>query len=67
MSIIKKYSAGILVTIVLAITANFISGLVPYKLISGSVFALFIRTNVNHPTLKWTKKLFLVFWSILFT
>lgn len=47
MSLIKKFSPGILFTIALAILANAVSGLVPMGLISGSVFALLIGMLLN--------------------
>ncbi|MEG1872586.1 MAG: putative sulfate exporter family transporter, partial [Ruthenibacterium sp.] len=47
MKIIKKYSAGILLAALLAILANKISGFIPYKLISGGVFALLLGMLLN--------------------
>ncbi len=43
----KSYLAGILLTVLLAITANQISGWVPNGIISGSVFALLIGMALN--------------------
>lgn len=51
MQAIKKYAPGILLTVILAGLAIFISGFVPYHLISGSVFALLIGMAL-HPILK---------------
>ncbi|MEG2769397.1 MAG: YeiH family protein [Oscillospiraceae bacterium] len=47
MKIIKKYGAGILIAAVLAVLANILSGFVPYKLISGGVFALLLGMLLN--------------------
>jgi len=43
----RKYFIGILITIVLAIVSQYVSGLIPYHLISGSVFALLIGMSLN--------------------
>lgn len=47
MSNVKKYPAGILLTVLLAIVAVIISGFIPMHLISGSVFALIIGMLLN--------------------
>src|SRR5690554_6892418 len=47
MEFIKKYSAGILFTIILAIISNFLSGLVPQNVIGAGVFALLIGMALN--------------------
>ena len=47
MNTIAKLIPGIVVTILLAMVATFISGFVPYHLISGSVFALLIGMLLN--------------------
>ncbi len=47
MTLIKKYLPGILITVVLALISKFISGFIPYGLISGSVFALLIGMMLN--------------------
>ncbi len=47
MTLIKKYLPGILITVVLALISKFISGFIPYGLISGSVFALLIGMLLN--------------------
>ena len=43
----KKYIAGILFTVILAVVSMLISKLIPYGLISGSVFALLIGMTLN--------------------
>lgn len=55
MNLIKKYSLGIVITVVLALVANFISGFVPLNLISGSVFALLIGMLL-HPFVAQVKE-----------
>lgn len=47
MNTITKLIPGIVVTILLAVVAIFISGFIPYHLISGSVFALLIGMLLN--------------------
>ncbi|MEG0616640.1 MAG: putative sulfate exporter family transporter [Oscillospiraceae bacterium] len=47
MKLIKKYTAGIILTAILAAAANIISGFIPYKLISAGVFALLIGMLLN--------------------
>ena len=47
MNFIKKYSAGILLTIILSYIAIFISGLVPGNLISAGVFSLLLGMVIN--------------------
>ena len=47
MNTITKLIPGIVVTILLAMVAIFISGFIPYHLISGSVFALLIGMLLN--------------------
>ncbi len=47
MKLIQKYGAGLALTIVLAFVANYISGFIPYHLISGGVFALLIGMLLN--------------------
>lgn len=44
---IKKYLAGFAITIVIAVIAILLSSFVPYKLISGGVFALLIGMVLN--------------------
>lgn len=43
----KKFGAGIFITVLLAFAAEFISGFVPHHLISGGVFALLIGMLLN--------------------
>lgn len=47
MKFFKKYSAGVALTIVLSIVAVFISGFIPYHLISAGVFALLLGMLLN--------------------
>lgn len=47
MNFIKKYSAGILLTIILSYVAIFISGLIPGNLISAGVFSLLLGMVIN--------------------
>lgn len=47
MEFIKKYSAGILFTVLLAIISNFLSGLLPHNIIGAGVFALLIGMLLN--------------------
>ncbi|MCQ4924268.1 putative sulfate exporter family transporter [Tissierella carlieri] len=47
MKIIKKYSAGILLTVILAYVSMFISDLIPGKLISAGVFSLLLGMAIN--------------------
>lgn len=47
MNFIKKYSAGILLTIILSYVAIFISGLIPENLISAGVFSLILGMVIN--------------------
>lgn len=47
MNITKKYAPGILLAIVLAMLASYISGFIPYHLISAGVFALLIGMALN--------------------
>lgn len=47
MRFIEKYLIGIFITVILAVVSNFLSGLIPYKLISGGVFALLIGMALN--------------------
>ncbi|MEG2584238.1 MAG: putative sulfate exporter family transporter [Oscillospiraceae bacterium] len=47
MNLLKKYGGGILLTVILGFVAVFISGFIPYKLISASVFALLIGMALN--------------------
>lgn len=47
MRFIEKYLIGIFTTVILAVVSNFLSGLIPYKLISGGVFALLIGMALN--------------------
>lgn len=44
---IQKYSYGVILTIILAIVARWISDFIPYHLISGSVFALLLGMILN--------------------
>ncbi len=53
MKTIKTYSAGLVLTILLAIIAKCISNIIPYNLISGSVFALIIGMALNPLILKY--------------
>jgi len=46
-NLIKKYSAGILLTIILSYISIFISGLVPQNLISAGVFSLLLGMIIN--------------------
>ena len=54
MNTITKLIPGIVVTILLATVAIFISGFVPYHLISGSVFALLIGMLLNPIVTKYS-------------
>lgn len=47
MNFIKKYSAGILLTVILSYVAIFISGLIPGNLISAGVFSLLLGMVIN--------------------
>ncbi len=47
MNLLKKYSVGFLITVVLAAISIFISNFIPFHLISGGVFALLIGMLVN--------------------
>lgn len=47
MNFIKKYCSGIILTVVLAIIAIYISGFIPHHLISAGVFALLIGMFLN--------------------
>lgn len=47
MNFIKKYSAGILLTVILSYVAIFISGLIPGNLISAGVFSLLLGMIIN--------------------
>lgn len=47
MGLIKKYGAGFVLTVLLGFIANYISGFIPYHLISGGVFALIIGMLLN--------------------
>ncbi len=47
MELIKKYGAGLALAAILAFVANYISGFIPYHLISGGVFALIIGMLLN--------------------
>ncbi|NLM13869.1 MAG: YeiH family putative sulfate export transporter [Epulopiscium sp.] len=47
MTFLKNYTGGILFTIVLAVFSTFISGFIPYQLISAGVFALLIGMMLN--------------------
>ena len=47
MDYIKKYTPGIILTVVVAIAANFISEFVPGKLISAGVFSLLLGMVIN--------------------
>ncbi|CAK7009950.1 putative sulfate exporter family transporter [Tissierella sp.] len=47
MKFIKKYSAGILLTVILAYVSMFISDLIPGKLISAGVFSLLLGMAIN--------------------
>lgn len=47
MNFIKKYVPGLALTALLAVAANWISGLIPYHLISGGVFALLLGMLLN--------------------
>lgn len=47
MTFIKNYAGGILLTIVLTVLSTFISGLIPYQLISAGVFALLMGMLLN--------------------
>ena len=47
MKLIQKYGAGVALTALLAVAANYISGWIPYHLISGGVFALLIGMLLN--------------------
>ncbi|WMJ22529.1 putative sulfate exporter family transporter [Paludicola sp. MB14-C6] len=51
MNVMKKYSLGILLTIVLAAISVFISNYIPYHLISAGVFAMLIGMAL-HPIMK---------------
>ncbi len=44
---INKYGAGLLLAVVIAVVANYISEFIPYHLISSSVFALIIGMIAN--------------------
>lgn len=47
MNLLKKYSPGVALVIILAIIASYVSGFVPYHLISAGVFALLIGMLLN--------------------
>lgn len=47
MNFIKKYSGGILLTVILSYVAIFISGLIPGNLISAGVFSLLLGMIIN--------------------
>lgn len=47
MKTIQKYGYGVLLAAALAVASNFISGFVPFGLISGGVFALLIGMAIN--------------------
>ncbi len=47
MDFIKKYSLGVVLTVVVAFISIYISGLIPLHLISGGVFALIIGMLLN--------------------
>lgn len=47
MNKVKQYTAGVLLTVALAIVSNQISGWIPNSVISGSVFALLIGMLLN--------------------
>lgn len=46
-----SFASGIVVTVLLAVLGQFLSGLVPYNLISGGVFAMLVGMAL-HPVLK---------------
>ncbi|MGH0053712.1 MAG: YeiH family protein [Sphaerochaetaceae bacterium] len=47
MELIRKYGAGVTLAVVLSLAAIQISNLIPYHLISGSVFALLLGMSLN--------------------
>ncbi|MEG0854215.1 MAG: putative sulfate exporter family transporter [Angelakisella sp.] len=47
MNLLKKYGAGLLLTVLLGFAAVYISGFIPYHLISAGVFALLIGMLLN--------------------
>lgn len=55
MNFIKKTSLGVGVSIVLAIVASWLSGFVPYHLISAGVFALLLGMALNPLVCKYTQ------------
>lgn len=55
MNFIKKTSLGVGVSIVLAIVASWLSGFVPYHLISAGVFALLLGMALNPLVSKYTQ------------
>lgn len=55
MNFIKKTSLGLGVSIVLAIVASWLSGFVPYHLISAGVFALLLGMALNPLVSKYTQ------------
>lgn len=55
MRVFRKYLPGVLTTILLALVSIFLSGLIPYQLISAGVFALLIGMYLNPLVSKYTK------------
>ena len=55
MRVFQKYLPGVLTTILLALVSIFLSGLIPYQLISAGVFALLIGIYLNPLVSKYTK------------
>lgn len=53
MNLLKKYGAGMGITVVLAFAAMYISEFIPYHLISAGVFALLIGMLLNPLTAKY--------------
>jgi uncharacterized integral membrane protein (TIGR00698 family) len=51
--IIKEFGAGFVLTVLLGFLANFISGFIPYHLISGGVFALLLGMLLNPLIVKY--------------
>ena len=47
MVLVKKFAPGLALAALLAAIANYISGFIPYRLISGGVFALLLEMAIN--------------------
>ncbi len=47
MGLVKRYGGGLALAALVAVVANYISGFIPYHLISGGVFALIIGMLLN--------------------